>query len=280
MTSKESCHSKHRILALYSSFRAKDKKIADYILEQPDEIIHSSISQVADNLCVAESTIFRFCKKIGFKGYRAMKISLASEVATCRAYLNGFNQESITEKVFKSNIHALEETLSIIDGEVLKEAVKSILLANLVHFYGDGGSGATVLDAHHKFINTGIPTASYTDSHLQLMSASQLSDQDVAVFISQTGSNHDILKALEIAKNNGATTIGITTLTKSPLSDGVDIPLYTISDETDYRSEALSSQLAQLSIIDALYVNVRIGLNGQMQQSLSKIRDLNSMKKI
>lgn len=283
MTTKESSHCKHRILALYSSFRAKEIKIADYILEQPDKIIHSPISQVADSLGVAEATVFRFCKKIGFKGYQAMKIALASEVTTDMTFNHesiqeGDDDKTVAEKIFKSNISTLEETLSIIDGEMLNQAVKSILKANRLEFYGSGGSGALVLDAHHQFMRTGIPTVSYSDSHCQVMSASQLSDQDVAIFISHTGSNQDILKALEVAKNNGATTIGITTLTKSPLSDGVDIPLYTVSDETDYRSEALSSRLAQLSIIDALYVNVSIGLKKQMLQSSSKIRD--AMKKI
>ncbi|WP_280770443.1 MurR/RpiR family transcriptional regulator [Salipaludibacillus daqingensis] len=285
MNQTESGHCKHRIRASYSSFREKEKKIADYILEHPEEIIHSTISQVADTLDVAEATVFRFCKRIGFKGYQAMKIALASEVVTGMKDIHetikeGDDEKQVAEKVFKSNIRTLEDTLSVIDGDSFKKAVQMLLAANRVEFYGNGGSGVIAMDAHHKFMRTGIPTIAYSDSHFQVMSASQLTEKDVVVLISHTGTNRDILQALEVAKEQGVTTIGITTLAKSPLSEGVDVPLYTVSKETDYRSEALSSRLAQLSIIDALYVNVSIGRKDLMQQSITKMRKAISSTRI
>ncbi|WP_416149945.1 MurR/RpiR family transcriptional regulator [Salipaludibacillus sp. HK11] len=277
MTANENTHCKHRIRASYGDFRDKERKIADYILEHPEIIIHSTISQVAENLNVAEATVFRFCKRIGFKGYQAMKIALASEVDKGikdihEAIQEGDDEQLVAEKVFHSNIHTLEETLSIVTENDFKKAVKLILEANRVEFYGNGGSGIIAMDAHHKFMRTGIPTASYSDSHFQVMSASQLTKNDVVVLISHTGTNQDILQAMEIAKQQGTKTIGITTLAKSPLAENVDVPLYTIAEETDYRSEALSSRIAQLTLIDCLYVNVSIGRKELMQKSLSKIR--------
>jgi len=285
MHQAENGHCKHRIRASYSTFRVKEKKIADYILEHPEEIVHSTISQVADNLDVAEATVFRFCKKIGFKGYQAMKIALASEVVTGikdihETIQEGDDEKMVAEKVFKSNILTLEDTLSVMDGESLKKAVQLLLKSNRIEFYGNGGSGVVAMDAHHKFMRTGIPSIAYSDSHFQVMSASQLTKNDAVVLISHTGTNQDILQALEVAKEHGVPTIGITTLAKSPLSDGVDVALYTVSKETDYRSEALSSRLSQLSIIDALYVNVSIGRKELMQKSIKKMRKAISSKRI
>lgn len=285
MNTTENTHCKHRIRASYTTFREKERKIADYILEHPEEIIHSTISQVAENLGVAEATVFRFCKRIGFKGYQAMKIALATEVVKGikdihENILEGDDEQLVAEKVFKSNIRTLEETLSIIEENDFKQAVQMILKANRVEFYGNGGSGVIAMDAHHKFMRTGIPTASYSDSHFQVMSASQLTEYDVVVLISHSGTNRDILQAMDIAKQQGAKTIGITTLAKSPLSQGVDVPLYTVAEETDYRSEALSSRIAQLTLIDVLYVNVSIGRKELMQQSLTKIRTAISIKRI
>ncbi|RKL65567.1 RpiR family transcriptional regulator [Salipaludibacillus neizhouensis] len=276
---------KHRIKASYSDFRVKEKKIADYILENPEKIIHSTISQIAEINGVAEATVFRFCKRIGFKGYQAMKIALASEVVTGMTDIHetiqkGDDESLVAEKVFKSNIRTLEETWSVLDSIEFKKAVDIVLMANRIEFYGSGGSGVIAIDAHHKFMRTGIPTVAYSDSHFQVMSASQLDENDVVVLISHSGKNRDILQALEVAKEQNATTIGITTLAKSPLSDGVDVPLYTVSQETEYRSEALSSRLAQLSIIDALYVNVSIGRKELMQQSIKKMRNAISYKRI
>ncbi|SES06582.1 MurR/RpiR family transcriptional regulator [Salipaludibacillus aurantiacus] len=276
---------KYRIKAAYPNLREKEKTVADYILENPEEIIHSTISQVADNIKVADATVFRFCKKIGFKGYQAMKIALASEHVTGMQNIHEMIQEDddekqISEKVFKSNIRTLEETLEVLNLDAIKEAIDLILKANKVEFYGNGGSGIIAADAHHKFMRIGIQSAAYSDSHLQLMSVSQLTENDVAVLISHTGANRDILDALEVAKENNVKTIGITSLAKSPLSQSVDIPLYTVSDETEYRSEALASRLAQLSIIDAIYVNVSIARKTEMTSALEKMRKAISTKRI
>ncbi len=274
-----------RIKSSYTDFSDKEKKIADYIVNNPKNIIHSTINQVAEDLDVAEATVFRFCKRIGFKGYQAMKIALASEVVSPindihEEIQEGDSEKSVAEKVFRSNIRTLEETLRVIEQDHFKKAVNALLNANKIEFYGNGGSGSVAEDAHHKFLRTGIHSAAYKDSHLQVMAASLLTKDDVAVIISHSGSNKDMLQSLEVAKEAGATTIVITTLAKSQLSQGADITLYTVSDETEYRSEALSSRLAQLSIIDALYVNVSIARKELMQQSLQKIRNAISLKRL
>ncbi|ADC48303.1 MULTISPECIES: MurR/RpiR family transcriptional regulator [Alkalihalophilus] len=274
-----------KIRATYSSFSEKEKMVADYILENSQEMIHATINQVAEDLGIAEATVFRFCKRLGFSGFQAMKIALASEVVTPIQDIHETIQEeddekAITEKVFKSNIRTLEDTLHVIESDHYKKAVHAIVNARRVEFYGNGGSGIIALDAHHKFLRTGIPTAAYQDSHFQVMSASQLTKEDVVVLISHSGTNRDILQVLDVAEEHGATTICITTLAKSPLSRQVDIPLYTVSKETEYRSEALASRLAQLSIIDALYVNVSIQRKEQMKDSLQRMRKAISNKRI
>jgi RpiR family transcriptional regulator, carbohydrate utilization regulator len=274
-----------RIKSSYADFSDKEKQIADYVMNNPKKIVHSTISQIAEDLGLAEATVFRFCKRIGFKGYQAMKIALASEVVNLMDDIHekikiGDSEKEVAEKVFKANIRTLEETLRIIEKDQFKEAVQAILNANKIEFYGNGGSGSVAQDAHHKFLRTGLNSVAYSDSHLQIMSAALLKKNDVAVLISHSGSNKDMLQALEVAKNAGAFTIAITTLAKSPLSQGADITLFTVSDETEYRSEALSSRLAQLSIIDALYVNISIARKDLMKNSLQKIRSAISLKRL
>ncbi len=274
-----------KIRALYSSLSAKEKKVADYILNNPRKMIHETINQVAEDLDLAEATVFRFCKRIGFRGFQALKIALATEIVTPIEDIHETigeqdDETTVIEKVFKSNIHTLEDTLLIVDTTAYKEAIDALVNARKIDFYGNGGSGIIALDAHHKFLRTGIPTAAYQDAHFQMMSASQLTSEDVAVFVSHSGTNRDILQTLDVAKKQGVKTIGITTYAKSPLSEGVDITLYTVSKETEYRSEALASRLAQLCIIDALYVNVSIARKDLMKNSLSRMRQAISMKKI
>lgn len=278
-------HVINKIRSSYHKYSEKEKLIADYILENPKKIIHYPINQIAEDLQIADATVFRFCKRIGFKGYQALKIALASEIVhpikdIHETITEEDREYDVTEKVFKSNIRAIEETFKVINDNAFSDAVQALLSAKKIEFYGNGGSGIIAMDAHHKFMRTGIPSIAYSDSHMQIMSASQLTEHDVAVLISHSGSNKDILEALEVAKETGATIIGITNFAKSLLSQNVDIPLYTVSQETEYRSEALASRIAQLSLIDALYVNVSIGKQPEMKQTIQKLRNAISLKRM
>lgn len=285
MNNQEMLSCMMRIRSSYSTFSDKEKQIADYIIYNPYNIVHGTINQVADDIGIADSTVFRFCKRIGFKGFQAMKIALATEI---QDPINDIHEEikeddsekTVTEKVFRTNIKTLEDTLTVIDEEQLKAAIDALVNARRVELFGSGGSGIIALDAYHKLIRTGISVFTQSDVHLQLMSASQLTKNDVAVLISHTGSTKDILNLLDIVKENGVTTIGITSFSKSPLSEQVDIPLFTVSDETDYRSEALASRIAQLTVIDAIYVNVMIARKEKGKQALKKVRDAISYKKM
>lgn len=267
-----------KIRSYYARLSEKEKKVADYILENPEKIIHNTINEVAEDLKIADATVFRFCKRIGFKGYQAMKIALASEIIEPIQQIHeeiteDDNEKTVTDKIFQSNIRTLENTLQILDGTSIKTAVDLLMQANRVEFYGTGGSSVVAMDAFHKFVRTGIKAFAFIDSHFQLMSASQLSDKDVAVVISHSGTNKDTINILKTAKKNGAKTIGITGYPKSPICQLSDVALYTSSEETEYRSEALSSRIAQLSLIDALYVNIMVLNNEKAKHSLKKVRE-------
>lgn len=267
-----------QIRSHYARLSEKEKKIADYILNNPENIIHSTINDVAEDLNVADATVFRFCKRIGFKGFQAMKITLAAEIIEPIQQIHEEISESddertVMEKVFQSNIHTLKSTLNLIDETAIEQAVDLLLKAGRVDFYGTGGSAVIAMDAYHKFIRTGIKVFTFMDSHFQIMSASQLTKHDVAVVISHSGTNKDTMNILKTAKRNGAKIIGITGYPKSPLAQNSDVVLYTSAEETEYRSEALSSRIAQLSLIDALYVNVMKLNKEKAKKSLDKIRE-------
>ncbi|MCP3028013.1 MurR/RpiR family transcriptional regulator [Halobacillus sp. A5] len=282
---RETQHGLARIRSSYSKFSDKEKKIADYILENPETIIHHTINQVADELDVAESTVFRLCKRVGFKGYQALKIALAAEIVTpikdIHEEINdGDSVTTVSEKVFHSNSKTLESTLQILDGQAIEQAVQTLLEARNIEFYGCGGSAVVALDGYHKFIRTGLSVSTQLDSHMQLMSASQSLKEDVAVIISHSGTTKDSLDVLRVLQDKGVKTIAITNFAKSPLTKEADISLYTVSEETDFRSEAFSSRIAQLSIIDALYTNVMMAKQEQGKRSLEDMREAMSLKRL
>ena len=269
----------------YRNFSVKEKKIADYIINDPRNIIHLTINQIADELNLAESTVFRFCQRIGFKGFQAFKIALAAEVVTPLKDIHeqieeGDSVKTVAEKVFRSNIKTMEDTLQIIDGEALEHAVTAVMAARKIEFFGNGGSAVVAMDGYHKFVRLGLHVAMNLDAHLQLMSASQLTKGDVAIVISHSGTTRDVLEVLHVLKEKEVTIVSVTNFAKSPLSKDADIVLYTLSEETDFRSEALASRIAQLSLIDALYTNVLIARGEEGKVALQDMREAMSQKRL
>lgn len=274
-----------RIRATYSQLSAKEQQIADYILEHPSDIVHLSITALSDLCECAEATIFRLCRRLNFQGYQALKIALASEVVTP---LQNIHQEiqpeddvgSIAEKIFTSDIETLRDTLQITHAnrETVNWVVDKLLAARRIEFYATGGSAVSAQDAYHKFIRTGIPCSVHSDGHYQVTTASLLCEGDVVIAISHSGSNKDILEALKVAKGAGATTIGITGYGKSPIMKIADKCLYTTSRETEFRTEALSSRLAQISLIELLYVAVSLRRKDETVTNIKKIREAISLK--
>ncbi len=245
------------------NLRASEEKVANYILTHWQEVLHLPITEFAERVGVSEATVVRMCKKMGFRGFQELKITLAMEkiqpVKTVhQAVQEGDNLETILKKVFSANIRAMEATLNILSIKELERAISAILSARQLQIYGVGGSGPVALDAQHKFMKTGIPTVAYIDSHMQAMSASILEPNDVVIGISASGSSKDIIDALTLAKKRGATTIGITHYAKTPMDKVLDIKLSVSSEETFYRTESTSARIAQLSIIDALYIGVAL----------------------
>jgi len=273
-----------RLRSIQESLRGAERRAADYLLSHPNDIIHLSITELAARCGASEATIFRLSRKLGFAGYQAMKISLARDLVEPLASIYEEVKEDdppgvVAQKVFQASTQSLQETLKVLSPTTLQRVTEVMANATRVEFYGVGGSGAVALDALHKFMRTGLSCAAYTDPHMQVMAASLLSPGAVAVGISHSGSTYDIVQALEVAKNAGAFTVAITNQMRSPLVKVADAALFTASRETLFRSEAMSSRLAQLAIIDSLFVAVSLRRKETALACTDKIRRVIALKR-
>ncbi len=243
------------------AFRESEQKVADYVLTHPQEVIYLPITELAERIGVSEATIVRMCKTVGLRGFQELKINLARDtVRPIQTVHEGIVEDDgmgeIVEKVLAAIMGALDSTFNVLSVGELERAVEALSRARTIQFYGLGGSGPIAMDAAHKFMKTGKPVIAYNDSHLQAMRSALLAPDDVVVAISHSGSTKDIIEALEMAKEQGATTIGITQHKKSPIDRLLDIKLGTYAYETLYRMESTSSRIVQLAIIDALFIGV------------------------
>ena len=252
-----------RIQALKSSMSKSEKLVADYIIAHPEEVIYLSVSDLAERSNVSDATVVRTCQKLGMNGYQDLKVTLARDIVSPLQSIHEDISENdspsaIIEKVFQSAIHTLQFTFDTLRTESILDAVDVLDKAKKVHIYGLGNSHSVVVDLQHKLLRLGIDVSTFPDSHLQITGACALREGDCVFAISHSGSSRDVVHAASIAKQHGAKVISLTAFGRSPLANIADVCLHTASVETQYRVTAISSRIAQLTIIDVLYTFIAL----------------------
>jgi DNA-binding MurR/RpiR family transcriptional regulator len=263
-----------RIQGTYASLRTAEQRVADFILKNAEDLIYLTVTELAERTQTSESTVVRLCQKIGYKGYQEFKIMLARDLVgpTETVYEQidpSDGLSALKAKVFQANAQALKDTMEVLSDDELERAVSALSAARRVEIYGIGGSAPLALDAYHKFMKLGVAAMWLNDSDLMAMSSALLQPGDVALGISHTGASRDVCDAMENAQSAGATTIAITHRATSPITKVAHIKLYTAAKETAFGSDATSSRIAQLSIIDVLYAGIA---NKDYDRSLSRIQ--------
>ncbi|MGO2890369.1 MurR/RpiR family transcriptional regulator [Enterococcus devriesei] len=269
-----------QIKSLYEDFSPKEQAIATYILENPDKVAHSSISDLSTELGIADSTFFQFTKTLGYSGFKDFKLALLkqeNDLSAVTIHENVQKDDSVlvmAEKVFDSNMKTLTDTRKLLKEADLNKAIKLISESRRLYFFGVGGSEIVATDAYHKFLRSPIPVGHSTDYHIQLMEASLLTPADCAILISHSGKSKETIHIAEAAKKAGAKIIVVTSQANSPLAKLGDVVFISISEEIEFRSEALASRIAQLSIIDSLFVILMFNNREQAQDTIAKVRSV------
>lgn len=254
-----------KIRSLLPGLARAEQRVAKVVLENPGTVAHRSITEVAEQAGTSETTVTRFCKAIGVGGYPELRIALAADTARSQARANhdmggdigpGDDLKQVVGKVAFADARAVEETAEQLDVESLDKVVQAVAGARRVDVYGFGASAFVAFDLQQKLHRIGLTCFAWNDTHIALTSAAVLTEADVAVGISHTGSTAETVEALRVARETGATTVALTNFPRSPITEIADHVLTTAARETTFRSGAMASRIAQLTVIDCLFIGV------------------------
>lgn len=269
----------------YISFTNTERIVADYAMKNLNMIPSLSINEFAMKSNTSEASVLRFCKRIGFKGYRDFVIRLSAilgdtTVADTDQEPNkytdiqiGDNLSTICQNVTYNNIKSLKDTLSVLDEKEILKAVRIMDTRVNVCWFGLEASGLVCRDAVQKFSRINKLFRAFCDVHGMKTAASLLGPKDAAVFVSNSGETPELLDALDLAKQNHAVVIAITRYTKSYLAKNSDILLRISSPELTFRSAAMGSRIAMLNIIDILFTAVASESVDETKQYLNRTRE-------
>ena len=266
----------HAVRQCYDSLRRSEKKVADLVLDAPSTCIKSSIAELARLASVSEPTVVRFCRATGCSGYQEFKLKLAQSLGNDTQFAaikleKNDSISQISQKVFSGTIRELLNVRDQVNEENLQRAVTALAKAKRIEFFGFGASGAVARDARHKFIRLQASTTACADPHIQLISASTMTDQDVVVAISQTGKSRELIHSVKLARKQNATVIGICP-DNTPLAKYSSLPLAIAAEENTELFTPLTSRIVHLVVIDVLATGVALKKEPDLSPQLKNIK--------
>lgn len=257
----------NRITEKYNKMTKSEKRIADYLMQKKWDLELMSITDLAEQCSVADSTIFRFCKKLGYGGYNDFKIALAKEQGRIQrnnaskeeevdTHINVTVRDSVQttgQKLMSLYGSALEQTQELLNFENVEAAARILNQADRVYCFGQGGSQITAMEAWGRFITVSRHFETIQDTHMQVLTASMLTERDVVWFFSYSGSTKDMVDILGQAREHRAKVILVTRYAKSPATQYADVVLLCGSNESPLQSGTIVAKISQLFVIDMVY---------------------------
>ncbi len=276
-------HLLRRIQSQLSHLRKSERRVADYILQNPEAILPQRIADLAHAAAVSEPTVIRFCRALGFDGFQSFKLQLAQYLGSSGNYVQfsvsaGDSVADVNRKVFDATIGSLLTVRDEVDPKALEQAIAALAAARRVEFYGFGASGSVAIDAQHKFFRLQVSAAAYTDPHIQHMSAISLHPDDVVVAVSQSGRTKALIQSVNLAREAGAKVIGLVPRA-TPLAELCDFPIHINVEESELVYTPVSSRIAHLVVIDVLAMGVARSRADLLQDHLKRLnRSLRTLR--
>lgn len=270
-----------RIKASMPSLAPAEQRVARLVLGDPRSFANLPVSALAERAHVSKPTVVRFCRSMGYDGLSDFKLKLAGSVSEGVPFIHRSvdpddKTGDVLVKVIDNAVAAFLKYRNDASTFTIEKAAEALAAScqtgRRIEFYGAGNSGVVALDAQHKFFRLGVNTISYSDGHMQVMSATLLGPGDCVVVVSNSGRTRDLMDACDIARRNGATTIVITA-TGSPLATAGHIHLAADHPEGYDRYSPMVSRLLHLMIIDVLATTVALRIGGKLQPLLREMKN-------
>jgi DNA-binding MurR/RpiR family transcriptional regulator len=252
-----------KLKSKYNSLNPATKKVADYILTNPLDVIENNITDLASKIKVSQYSIINCLKTIGYKGYKDFRLSLAKEFEPSEMTLF----EGITEndtpfeilcKTAQKKMQCLKDTTKLINEESLNNAIKLITSAKRIEIYGIGYSyfAASMLEMNLRRL--GFDSIAFRDPNYQMMCASVLNSKDLAIGFSTSGESASIVKSLQLAKKNNTNTIAVTAFPDSPICRFADVVLLTTYSEPEILKNTNNSIVEQTLLVSSLTLAIAL----------------------
>lgn len=251
-----------KIKGMLDQLSASERKLADFILDNSNLLRDYSSQQLADAVGISQSSVVKFCQKLGYKGYPDLKLAITEAVVTAttlqreapenNAELSGLAQ--LAEQLQQSLWQGLRGLLTINPESRLQQAAKLLQQARQILLAGSAHSAVVAADMQSRLLELGKLALFHSDPAVSLQLARTLPEGSIVLLISDSGENADLLRLEKYAKRRQLQIISLTRFQTSAQSAVADVTLFTLDTETDEHLARLVTQQAQQHLCHLLYL--------------------------
>jgi DNA-binding MurR/RpiR family transcriptional regulator len=252
-----------RIEGALESFGRAERKLADYVRAHPHETVQCTIEELEERSGASYATVNRFCRRLGFAGYKELRKALIADMAPTGpapaellgvSVAPGDTSKTIADKILASSIALLEETQAILDAKTVEKVVRVLCDAEQTVFVGTGTSGLTAHYAASRFFRIGLRSLSESDSTIMRQRATVLGKKDVLFAISSSGRSASVVEAADAAARAGASVVSLCDYAISPLSCTARLNLYTTPRNAGHHlDKEMPLLVGQIALVDVLF---------------------------
>ena len=251
------------IATAYPNLPQSEKKVADYVINNLQQVLRMTVQMLTKEVGVSEPTVFRFCNSLGFTGFKDFKISVAERMTNEDYFFSDINKDNfkndiqeLVTSVLRSEEDTILATIKGMDYNKLNIVANMVIKSNKICFFGAGSSGIICKDAMLKFIRLGESVWGIDDYHTACNLVSLFKPEDLVICVTNTGNTKETVSLIKIAKDNGIPAVSLTSSVQSKVCQYSDVVLRTYSRESLYSRTAMTSRIGQYAMIDALFMNV------------------------
>lgn len=263
----------------YATMSKSHKRLSDYIRTNYDKAAFMNVEQLSCATEVSEATVVRFSAELGYEKFNHFQRALTdyaksklTSVQRMEYAHSKYKDADILSSVLNSDIDKIKATLAQINRDAFDGAVNSLITAKKIYIIGLRGSSALArfLSYYLNFLFPYVKLVNGTSVGDIFEQMFRVGENDVLIAFSLPRYSLRTIRAVQYAKKNNATIIGITDGENSPILELCDYPLIAKTDMDAF----VDSLVAPMSLINALVVAASMKLPDSATESLHKLETI------
>lgn len=228
------------------------QRLGQFVLEQPQRVLYLTITELARESGTSEASVTRLCRGVGCRGYTEFKMALALETQQEQASQPQASATSAFSTLIEESVAALRDTGALVSKDALLQSAELLEQARQIQIYGVAASAMIGEYLAYRLLRMGISAQQFSDMHRAAMNATSLKPGDVVIAVSSSGSTKDLLHAVQLGKEHGASIIVLSNTSRSPLATQADQLLVAAKPEGPLTAGSFHSKISAMLVIELL----------------------------